>query len=234
MAKNYLILGASSGMGLALTKCLLADADKIFAMCRSKENIPSDQKISFFELNIEDKEPSFPQIDDPIHGLAYFPGSIDLKPFSSLHLEDFVRDMEINLYGAVKTIQAYLQNLKKAEKSSILLVSTVAVKVGMPFHASISAAKGAIEGLGRSLAAELAPAIRVNIVAPSITETRMSKSLIKDENKKQTFAKRHPMQSVGSPEDIAKMASFLLSDNSKWITGQTIHVDGGLSSLRLF
>jgi len=234
MSKNYLLVGASSGMGLALIKCLLSSADKIFAMCRSKENIPVDQKISFYELNIEDQKPNFPEIDTPIHGLVYFPGSIDLKPFSSLHMEDFIRDMEINFYGAVKTIQAYLQHLKKAENSSIVLISTVAVKVGMPFHASISAAKGAIEGFGRSLAAELAPTVRVNIIAPSITETKMSENLIKDENRKQIFAKRHPMQTIGTPEDIAQVASFLLSERSRWITGQTIHIDGGLSSLRVF
>ena len=165
--------------------------------------------------------------------MLYCPGSINLKPFKSLKEQDYLNDFNINALGAVKIINNYLPNLKKAETSSLVFFSTVAVQTGMPYHASVAMAKGAVEGLTRSLAAEFAPNIRVNAIAPSLTDTPMASRLLSSDEKKEASAKRHPLNSIGNPEEIAKAASYLLSDDSGWITGQVIHIDGGISSLRL-
>ena len=158
-----------------------------------------------------------------------------MRPFHRLKESDFLADLQINLLGAVKAIQACLPGLKKAENpSSIVLFSTVAVGTGMPFHASIASAKGALEGLTRSLAAEFAPKIRVNAVAPSLTDTNLAKTLLSDDGKRSAAADRHPLKRFGTPGDIAAAATFLLEDASSWITGQVMAVDGGMGSLRTF
>jgi NAD(P)-dependent dehydrogenase (short-subunit alcohol dehydrogenase family) len=167
--------------------------------------------------------------------VVYCPGSIRLRPFHRLKTQDFLSDLEINLLGAVKAIQACLPGLKKADApASIVLFSTVAVKTGMPFHASIASAKGAIEGLTRSLAAEFAPRIRVNAIAPSLTDTNLAKTLLSDDGKRTAAAERHPLKRVGTPADIAAAAKFLLDDSASWITGQIIAVDGGMGAIRTF
>ncbi|MGB5530148.1 MAG: SDR family oxidoreductase, partial [Ignavibacteriaceae bacterium] len=160
-------------------------------------------------------------------------GSINLKPFKSFKEQDYIDDFRINALGVVKVINHFLPNLKKSEKSSIVLFSTVAVQTGMPYHASIAMAKGAVEGLTRSLAAEFAPKIRVNAIAPSLTDTPMASKLLSNEEKKEASAKRHPLGSVGKPDEIANAAYYLLSDESSWVTGQILHIDGGMSSMRL-
>ena len=156
-----------------------------------------------------------------------------LKPFARLKPEDFIQDYQLQLIGAVRVIQACLPKLKNSPASSIVLFSTVAVQTGFSFHAVVSSSKGAVEGLTRSLAAELAPKIRVNCIAPSITETRLASPLLNTQEKKEASAQRHPMKKIGAPEDLANLAAFLLSEKSKWITGQVIHADGGISSLRI-
>jgi NAD(P)-dependent dehydrogenase (short-subunit alcohol dehydrogenase family) len=167
--------------------------------------------------------------------VAYCPGTIRLKPFQRLTREDFFEDLQVNLLGAVHIIKACLPNLKNsATGASIVLFSTVAVTTGMPFHASIASAKGAVEGLTRSLAAELAPRIRVNAIAPSLTDTPLAASMLSSDEKRQAAAERHPIKRIGSPQDIARMAVFLLSDAANWVTGQVLHVDGGMSTLRVF
>jgi NAD(P)-dependent dehydrogenase (short-subunit alcohol dehydrogenase family) len=169
-----------------------------------------------------------------LDGLVYFPGTIQLKPFHRLTADDFLNDLRVNCLGAVAAIQVALPALKKSGSASIVLFSTVAVAQGMPFHASIAAAKGAVEGLAKSLAAEFAPGIRVNVIAPSLTDTPLAAPLLNSEAKREAAAKRHPLQRVGSAEEVAELVSFLLSDASKSMSGQILRPDGGLSSLRLF
>ncbi|HOY14583.1 MAG TPA: SDR family oxidoreductase, partial [Saprospiraceae bacterium] len=192
---------------------------------------PSVTYIRYDVLNDEFPINEMPEIID---GLVYCPGSIVLKPFKSIKVEQFTSDFEINVLGAIKVLQAVLPRLSKsANPASVVLYSTVAVGLGMPFHASISASKGAIEGLTRTLASELSPKIRVNAIAPSLTETPLSAGLLSTDERKQRSAEMHPMKRFGNAGDIAKMTCFLLSADSSWITGQIIGVDGGLSSLKV-
>lgn len=169
-----------------------------------------------------------------VDGLVYAPGSINLKPFNRLSVDDFKNDFEINVLGAVKMIQKLLPNLKKSESASVVLFSSVAAKLGMPFHASIAASKNAVEGLTKSLAAEFsAQKIRVNAIAPSLTDTNLASQLLATPEKREASAKRHPLQRVGTAEEIAEMAAFLVSDKSSWITGQVFGIDGGMGSVKL-
>ena len=233
MSKYFLIVGGSSGIGLALTNRLAAEGNKVFVLSRNLNQLQLNENIEYHTFDVLDDSQSFPVINHEISGLAYCPGSINLKPFKSLKEQDYVDDFKINALGAVKVINQYLPNLKKVEKSSIILFSTVAVQTGMPYHASVAMVKGAIEGLIRSLAAEFAPKIRVNAIAPSLTDTPLASKLLSNDEKKEASAKRHPLNSVGKAEEIANAAYYLLSDESSWVTGQILHVDGGMSSLRL-
>ncbi|RZJ42499.1 MAG: SDR family oxidoreductase [Chryseobacterium sp.] len=190
--------------------------------------------IEFHQMDILNgnlDEITFP---DVIDGLVYAPGSINLKPFNRLTVEDFKNDFEINVLGAVKTIQKLLPNLKKSESASVVLFSSIAAKLGMPFHASISASKSAVEGLTKSLAAELSSQkIRVNAIAPSLTDTKLASQLLSTPEKVEASGKRHPLQRIGTADEMAKMTEFLLSSNSGWITGQIIGIDGGMSNTKL-
>ena len=171
-------------------------------------------------------------LPDEIHGVVYCPGSINLKPFRALKPAQFQQDFEINVLGAVKVLQAAQRKLKKGE-ASVVLFSTVAVGQGMPFHASVAASKGAIEGLTKSLAAEWAPNIRVNCIAPSLTDTPMAARLLSTPEKIEASGNRHPLKRVGTATEIADLAAFLLSEKSSWITGQIIGIDGGMSTLKV-
>jgi NAD(P)-dependent dehydrogenase (short-subunit alcohol dehydrogenase family) len=166
------------------------------------------------------------RLPEVLNGMVYCPGTIQLKPFQRLTIEDFMEDLQVNFLGAVKTIQAC--------GASVVLFSTVAVKTGMPFHASVAGAKAAVEGLTRSLAAEFAPRIRFNAIAPSLTDTPLAQNLLSSDEKRQGSADRHPLKRVGTPQEIADLAVHLLSDAGAWLTGQIIHIDGGMSSLRTF
>lgn len=233
MSKKYLIVGGSSGIGLALTKRLAAERNKVIVLSRNQNQLEINDNIEYHKIDVLDQSQNLPSFEEELDGLAYCPGSINLKPFKSFKEQDYIDDFKINALGGVKVINQYLPNLKKVEKSSIVLFSTVAVQTGMPYHASIAMAKGAVEGLTRSLAAEFAPKIRVNAIAPSLTDTPMASKLLSNEEKKETSAKRHPLNSVGKPEEIANAAYFLLTDQSNWVTGQILHIDGGMSSLRV-
>ena len=233
MPKQILLIGGNSGIGLATTEMLLADGHGVTAACRTAEPLEARgvPVIPFDALNPA-LDPA--QLPESLDGLVYFPGSITLKPFHRLTAEDFLQDFRVNVLGAVAAIQAARPALRRASSASIVLFSTVAVAQGMPFHASIAAAKGAVEGLARSLAAELAPTIRVNVIAPSLTDTPLAAGLLNSDTKREAAAKRHPLQRVGAAPEVAALVAFLLSDASKSISGQILRPDGGLSSVRLF
>jgi NAD(P)-dependent dehydrogenase (short-subunit alcohol dehydrogenase family) len=228
--KKYLIVGASSGIGYAVYEKLHADGAELYLASRTKGDIQESENVKFQEVDItQDFELKLPESLD---GVIYCPGSINLKPFHRLSQDDFMNDITINHLGAVKVLQQAFKPLKKSPSASIVLFSTVAVQTGLSFHASVASAKGAIEGLTRSLASELAPKIRVNAIAPSLTDTPMAERLLSSEEKKEANADRHPLKKIGSPKDIAEAAHFLLTDRSSWISGQILQVDGGLGTLR--
>lgn len=233
MSDNYLIVGGTSGIGLKVVDALAEQGARVHVLSRGQHEAGERPAIVQHLCDVTADSPDFPNIDEPLNGLAYLPGSITLKPFHLLREKHFRDDLTVNLFGAVKTIQCYLKNLKASGDASIVLMSTVAVQTGLPYHASIASAKGAVEGLTRSLAAELAPRIRVNAVAPSLTDTPLASSLLNQPAKRESAAERHPLKRIGSPEDIAAMVSFLLSEEARWVTGQILHVDGGLSAARL-
>lgn len=233
MSKKYLIAGGTSGIGLKVVATLSDNDAQVHVLSRGRHQVNDRPGTSRHVCDLTADSPDFPDIDGPLNGLAYFPGSITLKPFHLLREKHFQDDLRINLLGAIKTIQRYLGNLKEAPGASVVLMSTVAAQTGLPYHASVACAKGAVEGLTRSLAAELAPTIRVNAVAPSLTDTPLASSLLNQPARRESAAERHPLKRVGSPDDVAAMVSFLLSDQASWITGQILHVDGGLSSVRL-
>jgi NAD(P)-dependent dehydrogenase (short-subunit alcohol dehydrogenase family) len=228
MTKTYLFVGAGSQIAGA-TAGLFPD-HRIWGIS-TKSELPTAYNRLYKVQNYIDKD-GYPVIDEPIDGLVYFPGTINLKPFRSLKIEDFMHEFEINALGAAIAIQKYLPNLKQGQNPSVVLLSTVAVAQGMSFHASIAMAKGAVQALGQSLAAELAPTIRVNVVAPSLTDTPLAAKLLGSPEKSEAAAQRHPLRKIGQPGDVASVVAFLLSEQSAWITGQVLHVDGGLSILR--
>lgn len=232
--ENILIAGAGKGIGLECVR-KLSGSSNIFAITRTPSVELEQTGATVWQTDVT-KDPIAQQtgFPDELHGLVYCPGSINLKPFHRLTEQDFLNDFNQNVSGAVRLIQHFLPALKKASGASVVLFSTVAVKNGMPFHASIAASKGAVEGLARSLAAELAASkIRVNVIAPSLTDTPLAGSLLNTEEKKEAAGKRHPLQRVGTAADMAAMTAFLLSEESSWVTGQIIGVDGGLGSLRV-
>ena len=235
MSKKIVIIGGSHGISSKLTELLLDEGQEVFCFSRTKgelENL-NNSNLHHHEFDVLQDDLKDFEIPEQVDGLIYAPGSINLKPIRGLKEEDFKNDFEINVLGAVKSIQALLKPLKKSDLSSVVMFSTVAVQQGMPFHASVAASKGAVEGLGRSLAAELAPKVRVNVIAPSLTETPMAERLLSSDDKRKSSAERHPMKAVGTADDQAHLAAFLLSDKSKWMTGQVIGVDGGLSALKV-
>jgi NAD(P)-dependent dehydrogenase (short-subunit alcohol dehydrogenase family) len=231
--KNYLIIGASSGIGKQLTELLAFSGNKIYGTFHKQAVEENNPLIEFHALNVLDNEIKFDYLPEILDGLVYCPGSISLKPFQRIKPEDFLSDYQLQLVGAVKCIQAVLPILKKSESSSIVLFSSVAVQQGFNYHSVIAASKGAIEGLTRSLAAEFAPKIRVNCIAPSLTDTPLASQLLNTDEKRTANALRHPMKRIGQASDIANMAEFLLSEKSTWITGQIFNVDGGISSLKI-
>lgn len=223
--KNIVIVGGNSGIGKASAALLQEEGAKVFMFSKSGEGTT--------KLNAENDFSEIPGLPDVIDGLIYCPGTINLKPFHRISMSDFHQEMEVNFFGAVRVLQACLKGLKKSSGASVVLYSTVAVQTGMGFHAGIASAKGAVEGLTRSLAAEWAPSkIRVNAIAPSLTETPLANALLSTPEKKEASDKRHPLGRIGTALDIAEATVFLLSPKSSWITGQVLHIDGGMSNLK--
>ncbi len=227
--KNILLIGGSYGIGLALAKELQQD-NTVFVASRTKENLDNINctHIPFDAMN---DTLDITKLPETLDGLVYCPGSINLRPFKGLKPEAFESDLQINFINLIKVIQTVLPNLTASKQSSIVLFSSVAAGMGMPFHTSVAAAKGAVEGFAKALAAEYAPKIRINVIAPSLTDTPLADKFLSSEEKKEKSAQRHPLKRVGTADDIAQMAKFLLSDKSSWTTGQIFNVDGGMSTL---
>lgn len=229
---HYLIIGASSGIGQELAKQLSDDGKQVIGTFNKNKPTTEIPNIQFHPLNVLEEDFNLDFLPEELAGFVYCPGSINLKPFERMKPEDFELDFKLQVSGAIKILQLILPKLKKSAHASIVLFSTVAVQLGLPFHSQVSTSKGAIEGLTRALAAEYAPAIRVNCIAPSLTDTPLAASLLNTEQKREANAIRHPLKRIGKVEDIANMAMFLLSEKSSWITGQILHIDGGMSSLK--
>jgi len=227
--KNILLIGGSHGIGLSLAKELQKNHN-VFVASRTNEELKNLEVTHIpFDVTTDSLEAS--SLPDEIDGFAYCPGSINLKPFKMMSLDTFHEDMQLNFFSLVKAVKVIIP--KMVEGSSMVFFSTVAVGTGMPFHTSVAAAKGAIEGFAKSMAAEYAPKIRVNVVAPSLVDTSLAKRLLSNDRKREMMSQRHPLKRVGQAEDIANIAAFLLSEQSSWMTGQVVGVDGGMSTLNI-
>jgi NAD(P)-dependent dehydrogenase (short-subunit alcohol dehydrogenase family) len=233
LMKTYLIIGASSGIGLQLATTLADEGNNVIGTFNSHPVEDVNPNISYQQLNVLDAEIDFSFLPEVLDGVVYCPGSINLKPFARIKPEDFTNDFNLQVGGLIKVLQAAQPLLKKSEHASVVVFSTVAVQVGLPFHTQVSASKGAIEGLTKALSAEWAPSIRINCIAPSLTDTPLAAQLLNTEEKKSANALRHPLKKIGTATDIANMAAFLLSEKASWITGQVMHVDGGMSTVKV-
>ncbi|SDX50104.1 SDR family NAD(P)-dependent oxidoreductase [Flavobacterium degerlachei] len=226
--KNIVIIGGSKGIGNAILLQQL-ETNLVHNISRNPPEV-SHANLTHYSLDVLQND--LPDIEH-IDTLIYCPGSINLKPIGSLSIEDFRKDFEINVIGAVKTIQKYLPVIKKGTDPSIVLFSTVAVKLGMPFHASIATAKAGIEGLVKSLGAELASVVRINAIAPTITETSLSAGILRNDRMKENMVERHPMKNYLKPEEVANMADFLISEKAKSISGQVFEMDYGIVTFKM-
>ncbi len=228
--KNILIIGGSSGIGLALAE-LLAPHNNIIVASRTAKSIAGlDVKHISYDATQDDLDASL--LPEVLHGFVYCPGSINLRPFKGLKLDAFQSDFEINLLGAVRSLKSVLNQLSASGNASVVFFSTVAVQTGMPFHSSVAASKGAIEGLARSLAAEFAPKIRVNAIAPSLVDTPMASKFLNNEVKIEKANERHPLGRVGNAKEMAQASAFLLGEESSWMTGKILQLDGGIGNLK--
>ncbi len=226
--RTVLIIGGSKGIGEALLN-ILVETTSIINISRTSPFI-SHENLKNYKLDVLNDE--LPEID-ALDGIVYCPGSINLKPFHRIKIDDFKDDFNINVLGAVRVLQHYFDALKKGVNPSVVLFSTVAAKLGMPFHASIATAKAGVEGLVKSLGAELAPTVRINAIAPTITDTSLAEKILRNDTMKEKMADRHPLKKYLDPSEVAEMAAFLLSEKSSSISGQTIELDCGIVSFKI-
>ena len=226
--KNIVIIGGSKGIGSAILLQQL-ESNMVYNISRNSPDI-THPNLKHYSLDV--LQEALPEIEN-IDTLIYCPGSINLKPIGSLSIDDFRNDFEINVIGAVKTIQKYLPVLKKGTNPSIVLFSTVAAKLGMPFHASIATAKAGVEGLVKSLGAELASVVRINAIAPTITETSLAAGILRNDRMKENMVERHPMKGYLKPEEVASMTNYLISDQAKSISGQVFEMDYGIVTFKI-
>ena len=226
--RKIVIIGGSKGIGNAILNTF-SSTDDIYNISRTQPEVML-ANVTHFSCDVLSDD--LPEID-ALDGLIYCPGSINLKPISRLSADDFRTDFEINVLGAVRAIQKYLPQLKKGTAPSILLFSTVASKLGMPFHASVAASKSAVEGLVKSLGAELAPTIRINAIAPTVTDTQLAAKLLRNEKMIENITERHPLKRFLNPEEVAATAQFLMSDKSASFSGQIFEMDCGIVSFKI-
>lgn len=232
MKPEHLVVGASSGVGLEIARELVGRGCRVHAPSRTRGGLEEVPEAEWQPYDVTDRD-ALLLLPERLDGFVYCPGTIQLKPFARLSDEDFQNEIEVNFLGAVRAIRLAYPALKASGAASIVLFSTVAVGTGLPYHAGIASAKGAIEGLARTLAAEFAPKIRVNCLALSLTDTPLASPLLSSEEKRRASAERHPLKRVGDPAEVAKAAAFLLGPESGFLTGQVIRIDGGLSTLKL-
>ena len=226
--KTIVVVGGSKGIGKAIL-CNILEENKVVNLSRTEPDI-THRNLTHFKRNVLiDELPSFDRIDT----LVYCPGSINLKPIKYLTIKDFREDFEINVVGAVIAIKSYLESLTNSPNPSIVLFSSVATSLGMPYHSSIAASKSGIEGLVKTLGAELAPKIRINAIAPTITDTELSSKFMKNSKMKEMLAERHPLKKYLAPEEVAEMATYLMSERSKPVTGQIFKLDCGIVSFKV-
>lgn len=228
--KNYLVIGGSSGIGKQLVEVLSKQGHQVYASYNKNKPEINLENITYFQLDVLEEELSFDQLPNTINGMVYCPGSINLMPFRRLKTSEVVMDIELQINGAIKVLQSNYKALK-AGHASIVFFSSIAVQQGFNFHSQVAISKGSIEGLTRSLAAEFAPHMRVNAIAPSITNTPLAEKFLNSEEKLNRSAENHPLKKIGEAVDVAAVAAFLLSNESNWMTGQILHVDGGKSSI---
>jgi len=229
--RNYVVIGGSSGIGKEIVNLLRNEESNVYATYNQNE-LKSNGNVTYRQFDALTDTMDLDALPKEIHGLVYCPGSINLKPFRRFKNEDYLDDFKLQVLGAIKVIRTLISRLKQGEGSSIVLFSTIAVQRGFNFHTQVSVSKGAIEGLTRSLAAELAPSIRVNAIAPSLTNTPLAEKLLNSPEKVAVHAENNPLKKVGSAKEVAEAAVYLLSCKSSWTTGQILHVDGGYSSLK--
>lgn len=229
--KNYVVIGGSTGIGAAVINLLKDENANVFGTYNATF-VENSENIRFQKFNVLEDMLDLSALPEEIHGLVYCPGSINLKPFHRFVEDDFIQDFRLQSVGAVKVIQQLLPRLKKSGEASIVLFSTIAVQNGFTFHSQVAMSKGAIEGLTRSLSAEFAPTIRVNAVAPSITQTPLASKYLSSDEKINAQAEKNPLKKIGTPTDIAQAVLYLLTDKSAWVTGQILHVDGGFSTIK--
>lgn len=223
------IIGGSKGIGNAILTSQLHLNNIVYNISRTAPEI-SHPNLTHYNCDVlNDELPDIESIDT----LIYCPGSVNLKPISTLSLEDFRTDFEINVIGAVKTIKKYLKPLKNGKHPNILLFSTVATKLGMPYHASVAASKSAIDGLTKSLGAELAPAIRVNAIAPTVTDTDLVSKILRNDKMKEVIAEKHPLKRYLNTNDVSALANFLISENASAISGQIFNLDCGIVTFKI-